>query len=197
MQWEQIIEFLGGATAISLLIGYLGKNAIESYLSGRILEFKSNLEKANLEHSVRFQALHNERAITVKTFYVKLVFLDDTFYSALRRFQSVGEPNLNEKVKKLSCQFNDLREFYLPNRIYFEEETCVLIESILEIAKEIFYDITTYPVDPNDPECKYNPGVLQERHKFWEQARNKNENEIKELKRKLEKDFKKILGINA
>jgi len=101
MQWQQTIEFLGGATTISLTIGYLGRKAIESYLSGRIEEFKSNLEKANLEHSVRFQSLHNERANTVKIFYEKLVFLDDTLYSALRRFQAVGELTLEEKVKKI------------------------------------------------------------------------------------------------
>lgn len=196
MQWQELIEFLGGASAISLTIGYLGKKAIESYLSGRIEEFKSNLEKTNVEHSVRFQSLHSERAIIIKIFYKKLALLDDTLFSTLRPFQAVVEPTLEQKVNKLSEQFNDLRQFYLPHRIYFEKSTCESIETILEIAKGIFFDITTYPVDTQNPQCLYDQGILEERHQFWEQARNKHENEIKELKTTLECDFRKILGIN-
>lgn len=151
MQWQQVVEFLGGATAISLTISYLGRKAIESYLSGRIEAFKSNLEKANLEHSIRFQALHQERATSIKKFYEKLVFLDDTLCSTLRRFQAVGEPPLEGKVKKIACQFNELREFFLPHRIYFDEKTCELIDNILEAAKGVFFDITTYPCGHSRP----------------------------------------------
>ena len=68
MQWQEIIEFLGGTTAISLTVGFLGKKAIEAYLAGRIEAYKNNLEKIANEHAVRFQRLHTERAEIVKTF---------------------------------------------------------------------------------------------------------------------------------
>jgi hypothetical protein len=50
MNWQPIIEFLGGATAISLVLGYLGKRAIDSYASGRLEAYKSELELLSNEH---------------------------------------------------------------------------------------------------------------------------------------------------
>lgn len=197
MQWQEIIEFLGSTTAISLTIGFLGKKAIEAYLVGRIEAYKNNLEKIANEHAVRFQRLHTERAEIVKTFYEKLVFVDDTLHSTLRFFQRVGEPTLEEKVGKLFDQFNDLREYFLPKRIFFEKNTCELIDKILESAKGVFYDITTLPVDPQGSPYKYDRELLKERHDFWEKARGIHNKEISQLKNELEKEFRTILGVNA
>lgn len=197
MQWQEIIEFLGGTTAISLTIGFLGKKAIEAYLVGRIEAYKNNLEKIANEHAVRFQRLHTERAEIVKTFYEKLVFVDDTLHSTLCFFQRVAEPTLEEKVGKLSDQFNDLREYFLPKRIFFEKKICGLIDKILESANGVFYDITTLPVDPQSVPYKYDRELLKERHDFWEKARGIHKKEISQLKNELENEFRTILGVNA
>ena len=197
MPWQEIIEFLGGATAISLTIAFLGKKAIEAYLAGRVEAYKNNLEKIANEHSIRFQRLHTERAEVIKDIYAKLCFLDDTLYSTLRPFQAVGEPELKEKVQKLSEQFNDLRTYFLPKRIFFEEKLCMLIDSILDAAKGVFYDITTYPVDTTELSYKHDRELLKERHEFWDKARNIHKNEMAELKKELEQEFRRILGINA
>ena len=186
MNAQEIIEFLGGATAISLTVGYLGQKAIDGYVSGRISE-----------HSIRFQRLHSERAEVIKEFYAKLAVLDDTLYSTLRGFQAVGEPPLTEKVARLSEQFNSLREYFLPRRIFFDEQLCKLADQVLDIAKGIFFDITTYTVDPTDVEYRYNREVLKERHEFWEKGRAAHANEFAQLKTNLETQFREILGIKA
>lgn len=196
MQW-QIIEFLIGAGAISGTIAFLGKKAIETYLAGRVEAYKSNLEKIATEHSIRFQKLHTERAEVIKDFYGKLVLLDNTLHSTLHPFQTVGEPRLKEKVGQLAEQFNDLKNYFLPKRIFFEETVCELIERIIETANGVFYDITTYEIDPQDSSYKYNRELLKERHEFWEKARNIHKNEMSKLKKQLEKEFRTILGINA
>ncbi len=197
MQWKEIIEFLGGTTAISLTFGFLGKKAIEAYLAGRIEAYKNNLEKIAYEHTVRFKRLHTERAEIVKIIYEKLVFLDDTLCSTLRFLQRVDEPSLKDKVDKLSDQFNELREYFLPKRIFFEKKLCELIDKILESAKDVFYDITTLPVDPKGKPYKYDKELLRERHDFWEKARGIHKNEIYQLKTELENEFRTILGVNA
>lgn len=138
-----------------------------------------------------------ERATVVKELYEKLVTLDESLYSTLRRFQAVGEPNLEEKVSALGDNFNELRNYFLPKRIFFEESLCELIDRILESAKGIFYDITTFAVKTDDLSYRYDKELLKERHQFWEKARNIHENEVLELKKKLENEFRNILGINA
>jgi len=197
MPWQEIIQFLGGATAISLTIGYLGKKAIEAFLQGRIESYKKNLERIASEHTIKFQHLHSERADIVKKLYEKLVKLDDTLHSTLRQFQQVGEPTREEKITKLSDEFNDFREYFLPRRIFFEEDLCEIIEKIINAARGVFIDITTLPVDPQGVQYRHDRGLLQERHEFWERARNLHNNEIQELKTNLENEFRNILGINA
>lgn len=197
MNAQEIIEFLGGATAISLTVGYLGQKAIDGYVSGRIEAYKSELQRIASEHSIRFQKLHSERAEVIKDFYAKLSTLDDTLHSTLRGFQAVGEQPLVEKVGRLAEQFNELREYFLPRRIFFDENLCKLIDETLEIAKGIFFDITTHPVDPSADEYRYNRDVLKERHEFWEKARNAHGHQFAELKIALETEFRELLGIKA
>jgi hypothetical protein len=197
MQWQQLIEFLGGVTAISVTLGFLGKKAIDAFMKGRVESHKKNLEKIAIEHSVRFQSLHSERATIIKDFYSNLSNLDESLHSALRRFQPVGEPDLKEKVNKLADDFNSLRNYFLPNRIFFEKELCSKIDNILEVAKGVFFDITTFPVSPQDASIKHDRETVMERHNFWEKARSIHENEITSLKSELEDEFRTILGINA
>ncbi len=197
MQWQEIIKFLGGATAISFTIGYLGKKATEAFLQGRVELYKKELEKIASENSIRFQTLHFARAEIIKEFYEKLALLDDTLYSTLKPFQVVGETVVEEKVKSLSIQFNELREYFLPKKIFFEKNICELIDKILVSAKGVFFEITTFPVDIKDTNYKYDRELLKERHEFWEKAREIHKNEITNLKNQLEDEFRKLLGINA
>ena len=197
MQWQEIIEFVGGATVFGAVIAYLGKTGIDAFISGRVETYKAELQRATAEHSVRFQRLHSERAEVIKEFYARFSKLDDTLFSTLCSFQLVGEPSLKEKVSKLNDEFNELRNYFLPRRIYFNEPLCEVIDSILEIARGIFFDITTYEVDPTHEEYKFNREVLQERHEFWEKARATHKDKFAAVKTTLEGEFRAILGIVA
>jgi hypothetical protein len=197
MSWQSTIEFLGGATAISLTLAFLGRKAIDAFVTGRVEAYRIELQRIAGEHSVRFQRLHAERAEVVKDFYGKFVILDETLHSTLRSFQVVGEEPLPDKVKRLGDQFNEIRNYFLPRRIFFDESICKLIDDALDLAKGIFFDITVLEVDPQHVEYKYNREVLKERHVFWEKARAKHKSEFSELKKRLEGEFRAILGLTA
>lgn len=197
MPWQEIIEFLGGASVFGAVIAYLGKVAIDAYVSGRVEAYKGELQRTTAEHSVRFQRLHSERADVIKDFYAKLAQLDEALASTLARFQAAVDMPLVEKVQALSKHFNETREYFVPRRIFFEESTCLLVEKILGLARGIFFDITAYQIDPKHPQYKYNPDILKDRHEFWEKARTSHESDFTNLKRKLEDEFRALLGIGA
>ena len=197
MQWQAIIEFLGSATLFAAVLGYLGRKAIEAYLSGRVEAYKGELQRVNAEHGVRFQRLHAERAEVIKDFYAKLALLDETLGSTLAPFQLASGKTLPDRVASLSQQFNETREYFLPRRIFFDEPTCDLVDKVLSLARGIFFNITTYEVEPQHPQYKYDPDILKERHEFWEKARGSHANEFASLKRKLEHEFRKLLGIGV
>lgn len=98
MQWQGIVEFLGGSAVFGAVIAYLGKTGIEAFVSGRIESYRKNLERIAAEHAVRFQRLHSERADIIKTLYKELSQLDEVLSSTLAPFQSVQAPSLIEKV---------------------------------------------------------------------------------------------------
>lgn len=120
MNWQEIVEFLGGAAVFGIVIAYLGQKAIEAYLSGRLEEYKGALQRETTEHSIRFQSLHAERAETIKTLYARLVVANDVLGSTLARFQSGTDMPLPEKVSSLAHALNELRDYYLPRKIFLE-----------------------------------------------------------------------------
>lgn len=197
MQWQEIVEFLGGAAVFGAVIAYLGKTAIDAFVSGRVESYKKNLERIAVEHSVQFQRLHSERADVMKTLYEKLARLDEVLASTLATFQSVSGLPLIEKVQLMSKHFNETREYFVPRRIFFDESTCALVDRVLEVARGIFFDVTTYEVDVHHPQYKYNREILKERHEFWEKARTAHKSDFSPLKRNLEEQFRRLLGIGA
>jgi hypothetical protein len=79
--------------------------------------------------------------------------------------------------------------------IIAEVKDTPLMDSLVEISRDVFIDITTYPLDPK--EIQFDRGLLQERHDYWEKARAAHQNQITQLKEKLEDRLRDILGINA
>jgi hypothetical protein len=197
MDWQAIIEFLGGSVVFSAAFGYIGKAAVEAYLKGRIAEHKADLDRIATEHSVRFQRLHSERADIIKDLYARLAKLDDALGSALKSFQHAGDMPLVDKVHSLPSLYNDLRDYYVPKRIFFAQDTCSSIDTILDHFREIFFDITAYPVDPTSPEYQANRSALMERRDFWEKARKMHSNEFTAAKSGLEHSFRGLLGIGV
>jgi len=197
MDWEALTRFFLSGAFISAVLGYVGKRAVDAFFQARADSHKSELQRIATEHSIRFQKLHSERGEVIKEFYAKLAVLDDLLYSTLRSFQLVGEQPLTEKVSRLAEKFNEVRDYFLPRRVFFSAEVCRLVDEILEVAKGIFFDITTYKVDINHPEYQFNREVLKERHEFWEKARATHQKQFAELKAKLEGEFRALLGIDA
>jgi hypothetical protein len=197
VRWQEIIEFLGGAAVFGAVIAYLGKAAIDAYISGRVAAFKEELQRLTTEHSVRFQRLHSERAEAIRDFYVKLAQLEATLSSTLAPFQPAGDDPLPTKVQAVADQYNQAQAFFLPRRVFFEERTCVLVDQVFSIVRGVFIDITEHEVDTHHLTYRHNPASLKERHESWKRARSTYEQEFSKLKQTLEDDFRSLLGIGS
>ena len=195
MQSQQIIEFLGGAGVFGAVIAYLGKTGIDAFMSSRIESYKNDLERTAVEHSVRFQRLHAERADIIKTFYEEFSQLDEVLSSTLAPFQPVQDKPLVAKVQLMSKHFNDTREYFVPRRIFFDEQACEQVDRVLSVARGIFFDVTAHEIDVLHPQYRYDRGILTERHEFWEKARVSHKNDFSPLKKNLESQFRALLGI--
>lgn len=97
----------------------------------------------------------------------------------------------------MSKHFNDTRDFFVPRRIFFDEQTCEQVDRVMSIARGIFYDVTVHEIDVKHPQYIYDRGILLERHEFWEKARTSHKDDFFPLKKNLEDQFRIILGIGA
>ena len=197
MDWDAIIKFLGGVAGITAIVVFVGRKFIETLFAQRVESYKSNLERLATEHSIRFGRLHAEQAEVIKQLYVRLTSLDVKLQSTLRAFQHVNEGPLAAKVQAVGEAFNELNDYFRPNRIFFDESTCRVLDDLLQQAHGVFIDITVLPVDVESVEYRYNRDLLGERHRFWESARTTYREQIATLKQSLEAKFRELLGINA
>lgn len=207
MDWMTLFQDVGtfgvGAGILAILVRSLVVHSLnrdleahKSSLAMDIETFKANLQLATIEHKVRFSKLHDRRAQVIQDLYGKLVALDIMIHSVLKRFQNAGEASPEEKVREYGRLHNELNEFFLPRRIFFSRETCRVIDELLFLSRDTYFDITTYPVDPNSPEYKNGPrDLLNERHEYWEKARKAFDTDIKNLKEQLETQFRVMLGV--
>jgi len=91
INWAPIIEFLGGATAISLSLAYLGKRAIDSFALGRLEAYRSELELLSEE---RRDALTRKRDV-----YGRVA-------SSMRVFLSSGAPSTEDEKREFMAAFD-------------------------------------------------------------------------------------------
>ena len=197
MDWAELAKYGISVAGMSAVFAYIGKKAIESYLSGRLESHKSQLQIAATEHSIRFQRLHSERAEVIRDLYSKISELDIALKDCLKAFHAVGEPDLRTKVERVRLAHNALVEFYPQRRIFLEQDLCTVLDTIVERSGGIFVDITNLPVDPMSQEYQHNRQLLRERMENWDRARQTHRDDIAQLKAELETRFRRILGIAA
>jgi hypothetical protein len=199
MNWEETFKLIsamlvsiGGASIIILgLSTWLGK-----VWANRILEKeKAQLTQLTKEHEIRFSQLHIERAQVIKQIYGELGELYDSMVSLLKYFQGVDEPKMEEKAKAFQDAHTKFIKSISKNKIYFSKESCEIMERLSFASRDAYIDITTYPIDPRDPEIFATPGLYRERSDLWEEVREKFKNDIIKLKERLEDNFRKILGV--
>lgn len=202
----KLIEELGGIAIVVFALAWVLRKAIEAFLNAKLDQHKNELDKANLEfqhkldqtaleHRVRFESLHTERADVIRNCYEKLMALDDHLGSTLSIFQPAGDPPLEEKVRYVGEAFNELRGYFRPHRIYFDEETAKLMEEILKTVFSAYLDLTTYPINLDDLHGDRNS--IKERGGCWDKARGKYNEQVTEMSSRLEKTFRGFLGVDA
>lgn len=195
MQWQEIIEFLGGATAISLTLGYLGKKAIESFIAGRVESYKSDLEKITLEHSVRFSSLHSKRAEIIAEIYELLSDVENQARLLATPIMENGELPRNITYQSTASLYYRLYEKYNKTRIYFPEDICQLIDKFLtQSRKPISFYKVAGQVSSQDPEGKQKALQDDLQKKFMEVWEEVEEN-VPKARIAIETEFRKILGV--
>jgi len=185
MDWIGILKNLGFFTVLTTALGFLSRSLIKQVLNRQIEEFKHNLEMRAFEHKVIFSNLHEKRAEIIISLYSKLYNTSDTLAKLIKSFVRANDLSEIKRNKIAVNTFNDLIHYFGENEIFFNEETCSLLNKFILENKEVIRIFRS-----KDFTQETMPLVDE-----WNAALDKFEGIEKIIKKELKGEFRAILGV--
>lgn len=204
--------FTIGSSLVITVLGYLGRKIIEQLLNKDLEKYKSKLDTENEKAKLKFEKeiesfradlnllyskqiqLYSKKSEIIENLYQKLVDLNNAMLDMTALFrnitgkdeQTVQSEELH-RVNSAAEKGNDFFKFYSLNKIYFEIETCSLIQNLQQQFREVHSDYSfrhTFGMPPS--EMTYD---------MAKKASERVRTDIPKLLEKLEEDFRKTLGV--
>jgi len=200
MNWTELLKFVGGGTALLAIAAWLIRSLMLQVFSRDIERYKSVLKKEadkeieslkislNIEaskHQIRFSKLQERRASVIEETYKKIVSLEDLAAYLTTEAKTEDYERLKEKANKFIDEFFEFNSFFEAHAIYFPEN---IVNKIKDFNYLIF-NLSINIVYHSKPENIENfIEAFREKEKFIE-SRNK------EIRKFIESEFRKLLGV--
>ncbi len=156
---DQILIAFGGPSVLLIVLAFLARSLLQTWLTKDIKKFESDLRNAAdyklehlkqelkfkgdasieqlrselqqvaLEHQVRFSNLHEKRPAVVAELYKHLV---EAFWDGERFVFQMGQHKRDEEYDATQKRIIDFYVFVETNRIYLPEHICELLASFVE-----------------------------------------------------------------
>lgn len=181
-----LFEILGITTIFSTALVLIIRKLIDRFFSRDLEKFKSGLEKEVIKHRTKFEILHTERANVIKEVYKRITRTQRAFESLVCPLQPAGDPPEEEKTKILIEEFNGLSNYYLENRLFFNENLAKEIDELLKEFVDIWHNWEFVKTLNNTKKSNI---------KEWCDTWDKVKNEIPPIKKLIENKFRDIIGI--
>ena len=196
--------FTTGSIVVTSVIGFIAKSIFNNWLDKNMEQyklkiqsdnelFKSELHAKATEHQVKYSKLHEDRVIAIKELYKRLVNMESSLAILVSRVEYHGEDGKPEKARRFAENFNLAFDYYRVNKIYFSEDTCTIIDSLIEGLRDIWDDFVIY--DLQNGLSKILEESMEQR-KIWKQCSEKMINEVPVIKKDLENEFRELLGVS-
>ncbi|WP_170955079.1 hypothetical protein [Bacillus cereus] len=186
--WGWLLSSAGGAGIAT----YFVKKGIESTLNKKLEEYKSELQRLNTNYQIVFSKLHGDRTETIKQLYNLLFEIDRNVRNLSWEEERNNIEGLREEINKLMPKATELYNNYQVNRIYFSEDICKLFEAMNVKLRDVIVPINYYYFE----RFNVSPDDQRGEAEIKEKMRICMDKDIPELKRKIEEEFKRILGVD-
>lgn len=213
---NEFLKVLGiysvGTAFVVSVVGYLAKQIINQVLNKDLEKFKNQLQSENDKAKLKFEKeiesyradlnlfytkqiqLYSKKSEVIESLYHKLIDLHDIMLEMTVSFrnitgkdeQTVQQEEL-DRVNLAAQKGNEFFKFYSTNKIYFEKETCQLIEELQKKFKETHTDYSfrhTFGLPPSEMT-----------YEMAKKSVDRVREEIPKLMEKLENDFRQTLGV--
>ena len=204
--------FIASSGIVTAIVIYFGKKIFQQILNRDLENFKADLVTQNqinkLKHDkdlesyksslnligTRQSLLYTKRSEIIIELYQKLVIMHNSMLDLTAVFRLTHgkdtetlEKEELERIKETATNGNDFLSFYQKNKIYFNKDTCLIIQEIQEILKKSHSDYSFrhfWGIPPSEMT-----------YKKASDANEKVQVEIPNLLTTLEDDFRRSIGV--
>lgn len=170
---------------------YLFAVVIKAKADSTIEQLKSDLQLRTIEHQVRFSRLHEKQATVIADVYAHLV---ETLWEAESFLSPVewnGEPSKKEKYATSINKIIELFRYFDKHRIYLPEHLCDILDQLIT---EIRGHVTKYGVYLTWDDSSLQEHTRKEKYDAWIGGWEAIRTQIPEVRKKLEDEFRTLLG---
>ncbi len=184
MTWFKILlEYAVQPAIIIVAIAWIIRSLTSQALTKDLEKYKTSLQIATSEHSVRYEHIYNKRAEIIAELYSLIVDTEMTFNRYISPWQ-IGEIDPIAQRQAAGDAGNAMQDFYQHKRIFFEESLAIQIDKLMDTFRETWHKFHASHRNKDYTDTK-----------LWNEAWNNLQVPIRTNKKKLEEEFRSILGI--
>ena len=179
----------------------MSQKIFENYLTKKLEAYKNELNIASITHQIQFSTLHKERAMVIKELYYRLYDYKMAlifFFNSELNNKNPGL-DLTKKHENWGNAVLNFSEYFHKNRIYFSESLCDIIDELNNRLDVINFETSKFLRSFNylTEQIK---AINSGDQKFISLKNEINlllENQIQDIIRILELEFRKLLGVDV
>lgn len=217
--WEQVLLAFGSNAMLLLVLGFLARSLLQTWLTKDIKKFetelkasadcqlehlkyelkakgdasieqlKSALQVASTERQIRFSNLHAKRAEVIAAVYRRAVDVERDGRVYIYKFGQVTENEQGEAPAIAALREFDI--FVDQNRIYLSDQICQLLAGFSSLLNPPLVHALVYGRIENPT-----PETLNESHQGFKKAIEAFQKDIPAARGELEREFRDILGVS-
>jgi len=189
---EIVITTVLGSGVLIGAVAWLVRSLMLHLLSKDLESFKGQLQLAAFEHQVRFSRLHERRASILADLYSKIVQLHGAASSFVHWYASDRDEEKDRRLKELWQAADEYRGYFERHRIYFDEPTCTIVDSLNDALSKATSVLAAITHDRN-----YLAVTQEQAFGLWKTAVGVLDENVPKLKKALEDRFREILGVEV
>lgn len=199
-----ILTSIGGSAVLFAVVAWLAKSIISQFLEKdferykfnlqtnaqmELEKFKAELKRSAYEHQITFGKLHEKRAEIIADLYAKIADLQGSVEIFVRNAIGVAPNKNKENLQIIWNAADSFKECYRKNRIFLSEDMCELIEDLNSNLSSPVSELSMHL------EMLEKTDQIEPIYNAWEKAEHKIATTVSIIRRDIETQFRKLLGV--
>ena len=184
--WQLLLERVGIFGVTAAVIAFFAKKIIQLFFAKDLENFKTNLRMRAFKHEVRFSSLHEKMAGVIAELYEKLAKAHRAIGEYIKTSIPAGDLPEKDRGRNAVNAYNDFLNYYEEHAIYLDEKTCSKLDDFIKENQRVILSFQWK--DANGPEFRI---------KNWTEVEKKFEDDVIALKKDLERDFRRKIGVTV